>query len=536
LETSSTRSYTITFIMFTLIQGACLCARTDTSMKYPAVTAVPESFFEKVRPAHREAARGFYRKYLDIKGMPVVASADVADLALQRTYEIVTGMLAGRADIAKGLVDRGMYLVIIGANEVYTDLPENRNAPNPDYLNERVRGTGGFPTSFGEENLLSLPVDRYDDESIAVHEFAHTIDSTLRRIDPTWKDRKEAVYRQAVNKGLYKDTYAIGNSSEYWAEIVQAYFDCNRVNNWNHGPIGRREQLKMYDPEGYELVRSTFNLRPDQDWRYSWLQPLPNVQKPPAKFNIDPYYTKFTWAREFTVIGREAADEALLKANDTIRKMFAYRHDILKALIADGVRLVVLGPGESLADLPEIRNLTDTDIDRTARFLDYSPKVKLLVVSQENVLSSLDDGYATECQVIRVFARALYHVCARRPVDPDWENRGRNVQQYELRVQRMDVRFDDKLKELYTSALSRGLWKGTAAVHNRVEYWTAGVLAYFDAVGQGAPPNDAACPITTREKLAEYDPGLFALVDETMAYNGKVDWRWRRQTTGNSTP
>ena len=33
----------------------------------------------------------------------------------------------------------------------------------------------------------------------------------------------------------------------------------------------------------------------------------------------------------------------MLKANDTIRKMFAYRHDILKALIADGVKLVVLG-------------------------------------------------------------------------------------------------------------------------------------------------------------------------------------------------
>ena len=511
-----------------LVQGAGLFAQTDANTKGPVVTAVPESFFEKVHEGNREAARGFYKKYIDVNGMPVVASVEVADLALQRTYEIVTHMLAGRPDIVKGLVDRGMYLIIIGADQVYTDLPENRNTRNPDYYNERVRGTGGFPTSFGEENLLSLPIDRYDDESIAVHEFCHTIDSTLQRIDQTWRDRKEAVYRNAVNKGLYKDTYAIGNSGEYWAEIAQAYFDCNRVNNWNHGPIGRREQLKMYDPVGYELVRSTFNLGADQDWRYSWLQRLPNVEKPPAKFNIDPYYTKFTLAREFSVIGRKATDEALLKANDTIRKMFAYRHDILKALMADGVKLVVLGPRESLADLPEIKKIADANIDHTARFLDYSPKVKLLVVSQENVLGSIEDSYDTECQVIRVFARALYHVTAMRPVDPDWENRGRNVQQYELRVQRMDMRFDDKLNKLYDSALSKGLWKGTAAVHDRVEYWTAGVLAYFDAAGQGVPPNDAAHPITTREKLAEYDPELFALVHETMAYNGKVDWRYQR--------
>ena len=36
--------------------------------------------------------------------------------------------------------------------------------------------------------------------------------------------------------------------------------------------------------------------------------------------------------------------------------MFAYRHDILKALIADGVKLVVLGPHEK--HLPTCRSAT----------------------------------------------------------------------------------------------------------------------------------------------------------------------------------
>ena len=511
---------TVIIVVAALAQSAAVASS-------PEVIVPPESFFEKVRERDRDTARQFYRKYVDINGLPAAAAAEVADTALLRSHEIVTHMLAGRPDILRAMVERGMYLVIIGKDQVYTDLPENRNARNPDYLNERVRGTGGLPTSFGEENLLSLPIDRYDDESIAVHEFCHTIDSTLRRMDPTWQDRKEAAFQNAVRKGLYKDTYAIGSSGEYWAEIAQAYFDCNRVNNWNHGPIGRRGQLKMYDPEGYEWVRKTLNLNPDQDWRYSWLQTLPNVEEPPAKFSINPYYTKFTWAREFTVLGRKASDEALLKANDTIRKMSAYRHDILKALIADGVKLIVLGPGESLSDLPEWEKVAAEGADHTARFLDYSPETKLLVVSQENVLAELADPYATECQVIRVFARALYHVTAKRPVDPNWENRGRQVQQYELRVRRMDIRFDNRLEELYDGAMSKGLWKGTAAVHDRIEYWTQGVLAYFDALGQGVPPNDADHPITTRESLRDYDPGLFGLVEETMAYKGKVDWRYQ---------
>ena len=92
----------------------------------------------------------------------------------------------------------------------------------------------------------------------------------------------------------------------------------------------------------------------------------------------------------------------------------------------------------------------------------------------------------------------------------------------------MDIRFDEKLRELYDSAMSNGMWKGTAAVHDRVEYWTKGVLAYFDAAAGVAPPNDADHPITTRELLKEYDPGLFSLVEETMAYKGKTDWRYRK--------
>jgi alpha-glucosidase len=88
--------------------------------------------------------------------MPVVAAGVVDDRALQRTHEIVTRMLAGRPDITAALVQNRMYLIIIGRDQVYTDMPEYRNHPNPAYQNERVRGTGGRPTSFGEENLLSL--------------------------------------------------------------------------------------------------------------------------------------------------------------------------------------------------------------------------------------------------------------------------------------------------------------------------------------------------------------------------------------------
>ncbi len=488
----------------------------------PAVVGPPDSFFELVRERYRAKAREFYKKYLNVGGMPVVAAAEVADEALVRTSAIVNHMLAGRPDILEAMVKNGMYLIIIGRDQVYTDMPEYSDHPNPAYQNERVRGTGGKPTSFGEENVLSLPIDRYDDESIAVHEFCHTIDSTLRSIDPTWNERRNAAYRRAIDNGLWKYSYAAGNPGEFWAEIAQSYFDCNRVNIWNHGPIGTREQLKAYDPESYELVRNTFKLTPQNDWRYSWVQKLPNVIAPPARFKIDPYYTKFTWAREFPVVGRGASDEALLKANDTIRKMFAYRHDILKALINDGSKLVVLGKNERISDLPEMRG---EEADVLARYLEYAPKTKLMVVGEENVNSDPADVLTGDNQVIRLFARALYDLCAIRPVDPNWDKRGREVQQYELRVDRLDTRFKESLEKLHDTARGKNLWKGTRAFTDITEYWTRGVLAYFHGAGQIHPPEGAVHPISTREQLREYDSALFELVHKTMAYEGHVDWR-----------
>ncbi|MBB6053251.1 hypothetical protein [Armatimonas rosea] len=435
----------------------------------PRVTAPPESFFLGFRPDDQEPARRFYRKHVDLKGLHIAAAAVVDDAALVRTHFLVSHLLAGRADVLETMARVGTRLIVIGKDQVYTDMPEYRNAPNPAYLNERVRGTGGLDvTSFGEENLLNLPLDRYDDESIAVHEFCHTVDAALAKLDPGWRARLRQTFQGALDKGLWKNTYAASNPGEYWGEIAQSYFDCNRVNNWNHGPIGTREQLEKYDPDGFALVRETFRLTGGDDWRYTPVRRQPSVIAPPAKLGFRPEFTKFTLAREFPVVGvAKTRDSALLKANDTIRKLFAYRHDILKALIQAGISLAVLPKGYT----------------RTA------PDPRQLAISQEQ-LSDL----------VGLFARALYTTTATRPVDPEFEAR-RDKQQYELRVKRLDITFDNRLKALYGD--------------QRLERWVSGVEAYFDTKKRGS-----------REALKATDPALFALVLETFAYADHPDWRF----------
>lgn len=492
------------------------------------VIVPPDTFFEKVRDRDRAVARKFYTKYLDVGGLPVVAAEVVEDAALFRTHEMVSAMLAGRPDVLNEMVSSGMYLIIIGKGQVYTDMPENRNVRNPEYFNERVRGTGGKPTSFGEENLLSLPVDRYDDESIAVHEFAHTIDFSLRRLDPGWNGVLDAAYEAAMEKGLFKDTYAASNKEEYWAEAVQTFFGCNRVDNWNHGPIGTREQLQVYDPGGYELVRKVFNLGVGQDWSYKWLQELPNVEAPPSAFGYDPFYTKFSYARELPVLGRGVDDEVLLEANHIIRRMFAYRHDILKEMISRGGRVVVLGEGESISGLPELADpIAEGVIDPLIGSLDFHEPSGLMVVSGRGVMG---DG-AVDHPLLSVLARAIVNVAGARAIDPEFEGR-RDVQQYELRVKRIDREFVERLELVFAGAVESGLWRGTSAMHDATRYWTRGVLCYFDAAGPDAAPHDWDHPVASREQLEAYDAELYALVAETMAFKGKSDWRFRAATPG----
>src|SRR5207237_9811188 len=127
----------------------------------------------------------------------------------------------------------------------------------------------------------------------------------------------------------------------------------------------------------------------------------PSVNPPPAKFNIDPYYAKFSYAREFWVLAsKHVHDDALLRANHVIRKMFAYRQDILKALIADGARLVVLGSDEKLSDLPEFKDAKEQP--DAVRFLDYTPSLKLMVVPEENVLGLPGEPFAGKCMLFNV--------------------------------------------------------------------------------------------------------------------------------------
>lgn len=213
----------------------------------------------------------FYKKYVDAGGIAVVSSDKVQDEALLTARKLIIGMLMKRKDIRDYMSKRHCRFMVIGEHENVSDIPEYAHiCSSPEkiaFWNKRARGFGGAPedslsSSCGEENLLCLSGDRYQGENILIHEFAHLIHTVgIVDLESDFNKRLELVMDHAEKKGLWRGTYAISNKEEYFAETVQTFFNCNRYSrepNGVHNSINRREKLKVYDPDMYNLLKEYF--------------------------------------------------------------------------------------------------------------------------------------------------------------------------------------------------------------------------------------------------------------------------------------
>ena len=231
----------------------------------------PETPYAVTAPKADQKVDPFYKKQVDLRGLPVQGSDAVNDFALKEAAYLIDRMLSDRPDILKALVDRKARFVVMAATERTTDLPEQRDMTPKDFWDVRARGLGASRrkpiVSCGEENLLNLRGDPYNGENILIHEFSHAIHGlALRDLDPTFDRRLRETYDKALARSLWQGTYAATNPGEYWAEGVQSWFDCNlSPPDFQHNDVHTREALKAYDPGVAALVAEVFG---DKPWRY----------------------------------------------------------------------------------------------------------------------------------------------------------------------------------------------------------------------------------------------------------------------------
>lgn len=205
----------------------------------------------------------FYEQWLSVGGLPVVASERVHEEALLEAAFLIGQMTQKRPELLPAMAANKVRFAIMAHDEWTTDLPEHADLTPAAYWDMRARGLGATPArpavSCGEENLLAFPGDPYSTENILIHEFAHALhEMGLSSLDPTFDGRLREVYRAAMEQGLWQDTYAASNVHEYWAEGVQSFFDTNRENDSDHGPVNTRAELLLHDPALFSLCVEVF--------------------------------------------------------------------------------------------------------------------------------------------------------------------------------------------------------------------------------------------------------------------------------------
>jgi hypothetical protein len=205
----------------------------------------------------------FYTKYLDANGIPVLASAVVADRALLEACTVVVHVLGPREDLRQALVARRMRVAVIGRAEVTTDIPEYRDLDVAFPLSnwDALRGVGATlvrpVSSCGEENILCTSGDIFAGETILVQTFASSVLLGIEDIDSTFDSRLQAAYDSARAAGLWSGTFADETVIAYYTEGVQDWFDANgeaSPPDGTHNDVNTRAELEAYDPALAALV------------------------------------------------------------------------------------------------------------------------------------------------------------------------------------------------------------------------------------------------------------------------------------------
>lgn len=163
------------------------------------------------RAAAYELDRDFYKKCVLAQGILIVSSERVSDHALREAaYQF--DMVMKRVDdrVAQRIRERKCLCIIIGHEELTSQLPQFKTKLTGealDFYNWRQRGflrwqRGRPVVLFSEEDVLEYE-GGMQLESILIHEFGHVIHGA--GFDKALQDRLTQTYKQAIEKGLWRD-------------------------------------------------------------------------------------------------------------------------------------------------------------------------------------------------------------------------------------------------------------------------------------------------------------------------------------------
>jgi hypothetical protein len=219
------------------------------------------------------------------------------------------------------------------------------------------------------------------------------------------------------------------------------------------------------------------------------------ITAPPASLGLDAFYKKYVDANGIPIVSSEnVADQALLNARDIVKDMIKDLPDVKAKMIANHIRVGIIGINERPTQMPEYRDLytafPGTDWDNRARAYGATIERPLTTDCEENLLCKPGDRYVGEEILTHEFSHAIH----------------------ELGLRFINTSFDTQLQAAYDHAINTGLWTNTYAISDIREYWAEGVQDWYNCNLEATPANGVHNQINTRSELQTYDPMLYDLI------------------------
>ncbi len=215
------------------------------------------------------------------------------------------------------------------------------------------------------------------------------------------------------------------------------------------------------------------------------------------------FHAFYTQQCEILGVSILASSSVQPEALDVVARVFAevigHRPDLIEVMIINGLRIGIMADDQVSTDLPEHSELNvlfpETDWDGTKRGLSATPFIPLASAAEENLLCFEEDAFTGESIWLHELGQSIRL----------------------MGIDAIDPTFTPRLADAFGSATGAGLWTDTFAGSSVDAYWAEGVQSYFDANLEADPPNGIHNFVNSGSELAEYDPALFALVDEVFA-------------------
>ena len=214
----------------------------------------------------------YYKKYIDVWGMPILSSSEVSDAILQNAAEVTAKFLSDENLTAPTAMRNTLYrhyfrVVIFPGTFNTSDVPENATFPDAlgyGVTKERatLSSTEDALTNYGSYGALdqSRAVNNNPGMTL-LHELTHAIHYLYAKDTlPSFDDDLETAYQNA--KGIWESSlYFMKNSAEYIAGTSEMWFGRNGI-DFNGGAYGYdlNDELKAKDPDAYEMLSRFYHV------------------------------------------------------------------------------------------------------------------------------------------------------------------------------------------------------------------------------------------------------------------------------------